>query len=54
MKSLASVMRPQQIANAKTRASEWMPTRDKAVSASERQQRTATSFLPELQGIRDF
>jgi len=54
MKSLASLMRPQQIANAKARASAWRPIHEKATPASERQQRTATSFLPELQGIRDF
>jgi len=54
MKSLSSLMRPHQIANAKARASEWMPVPEKKPPVSERQQRTATSFLPELQGIRDF
>jgi len=52
MKALAPLMRPQQLTEAKTRASAWMPSPANVTIAV--QGRSATSFLPGNLVARDF
>ena len=54
MKSLSQLMLPQQLSDAKTRASAWIAHTEKAALPRAKQPERTASFLPALKGIPDY